>query len=305
MVLAEEWQTADAVLYLDGLLREQNVRDRARLFWNANNTFGFERIDFVRLARAARITTVSRYMKHLMGRVGIEAVVVPNGLPPDAFASPDREAVRELRSLAKQRPVLTKVARWDPDKRWLLTVDIIGELKRAGARPLLVARGGAESHGGEVMARATSAGLRVVRRAIREPGARGLLGALRAVDGADVVDLETPLDARARRLLFRGASAVLANSGHEPFGLVGLEAMAVGGLVCTGCSGEDYAVAGRNALVMQTSTPAEFVRLFARVRKDPAEEGALRRAGRQTASQFAWRKVVKHDLRPAIDMAAD
>jgi len=47
------------------------------------------------------------------------------------------------------------------------------------------------------------------------------------------------------------------------------------------------------------------VRLFARVRQDPAEEGALRRAGRQTARQFAWRKVVKHDLLPAIDMAAD
>jgi glycosyltransferase involved in cell wall biosynthesis len=96
------------------------------------------------------------------------------------------------------------------------------------------------------------------------------------------------------------AAAVLANSGHEPFGLVGLEAMAVGGLACTGCSGEDYAIPGRNALVMQTAGAEEFVRLFTRLRQRADAESSLRRAGRRTAEHFAWTKVVTRNLLPAI-----
>jgi glycosyltransferase involved in cell wall biosynthesis len=97
---------------------------------------------------------------------------------------------------------------------------------------------------------------------------------------------------------------VLANSGREPFGLVGLEAMAVGGLACTGCSGEDYAVPGRNALVMQTASAQEFVRVFHRMRAHPAEEAALRVAGRRTAALFAWPEVVRRHLLPALEIEA-
>jgi glycosyltransferase involved in cell wall biosynthesis len=152
------------------------------------------------------------------------------------------------------------------------------------------------------MAHAAAVGLRVVERAIRAPGARGLLAALEHAGGADVVSLRDPVDAEARRILFRCASTVLANSSHEPFGLVGLEAMAVGGLACTGCSGEDYAVLGRNALVMQTATPREFVHFSHRLRANPAEEAALRHAGRETARHFAWPEVVQRNLLPAIDI---
>jgi glycosyltransferase involved in cell wall biosynthesis len=41
-------------------------------------------------------------------------------------------------------------------------------------------------------------------------------------------------------VLFHSAAAVLANSHHEPFGLVGLETMAAGGVACIGYTGEDY-----------------------------------------------------------------
>jgi hypothetical protein len=51
-------------------------------------------------------------------------------------------------------------------------------------------------------------------------------------------------------VLFSGSAAVLANSGREPFGLVGLETMAAGGVACTGSTGEDYVVPGQNALVL-------------------------------------------------------
>ena len=93
-------------------------------------------------------------------------------------------------------------------------------------------------------------------------GVRGLLQALEDIDDADILHVHTPLDRESCRVLFRGSAAVLANSGREPFGLVGLETMAAGGVACTGSTGEDYVVPGRNALVLETADPWEFVTLF-------------------------------------------
>ena len=56
-ILAEEWQTVGAVLGLHRLLERAGVRERVALFWNANNVFGFETIDWDRLRRSAVITT--------------------------------------------------------------------------------------------------------------------------------------------------------------------------------------------------------------------------------------------------------
>lgn len=299
VVLAEEWHTVDAVLHLDWLLRRAGLRDQVSIMWNANNTFGFELIDWPRLAAAASIVTVSRYMRHRMAAFGVDAMVIPNGLGPESFVAPDAAAVSELRRRFKERVLLTKVARWDPDKRWLLAVDIIAALKRRGARPLLVARGGVEPHGREVVQRAHAQGLSVVERASAEPGPRGLLDALSGTHEADVVILRSHLSPAARGVLFRGADAVLANSGHEPFGLVGLETMAVGGLACTGASGEDYAVDGENALVLQRNDPEEFRSLFTRLR-GAKRDRALRRSGVLTARTYAWPRVVERALLPRI-----
>ena len=300
VVIAEEWHTADAVIHLDALLRAHNTRQRAKLFWNANNTFGFERIDWGRLKRAATLTTVSRYMKHKMWARDVDPLVIPNGLGAESFVAPDPSAVRELAARCSERLLLTKVARWDPDKRWLLAMDTVAELKQRGHRPLLIARGGKEAHGGEVMQRARELGLRVSWRNERAGGAHGLLNAVANADDTDVAVLDSHLDPAARAVLFHGAEAVLANSGHEPFGLVGLETMAVGGLACTGASGEDYAVDGENALVLQTNDPGEFVSLFERTRRNPDHTRELRAAGMQTARQYAWSRVIERTLMPRL-----
>jgi glycosyltransferase involved in cell wall biosynthesis len=119
------------------------------------------------------------------------------------------------------------------------------------------------------------------------------------------VNLRSHVDPAARRLLFRGADAVLANSSREPFGLVGLEAMAAGGLACTGCTGEDYALAGQNALVLETGEPEEFLRMFARLRKAPERARAMRHAGRVTARRFSWREIVERVLLPRLALASE
>jgi glycosyltransferase involved in cell wall biosynthesis len=298
VVLAEEWQTVGAVLHLHELLRQAGLRERVRVLWNANNTFGFEGIPWQRLAEVASLTTVSRYMSRRLREIGVEALVIPNGLSPDAFELPERAAVAELRGRFRDRTLLAKMARWDPDKRWLASVEIAAEMKRRRWRPLLVARGGSEPHGREVLAAARARGLVVVDRASRREGAAGLAEALRNLNGADVVNLTRFVDPPARRVLFRASDAVLANSGHEPFGLVGLETMAAGGVACTGNSGEDYAQPGKNALVLGSDDPQEFLRLFGALRERPAADRALRRAGRRTARRFAWSNVVERALLP-------
>jgi glycosyltransferase involved in cell wall biosynthesis len=305
VILAEEWHTVDAVLHLDWLLRGAAVRHQVTIFWNANNTFSFERIAWGRLATAAVITTVSRYMKHLMWECGVDPLVIPNGLTADALAPPDRKAVVALRARLRHRTVLSKVARWDPDKRWLLAIQTVRVLKDQGWQPLLIARGGMEAHGAEVLAAAGAAGLRIVERASPTRGVRDLLQALDGVDEADLVRLRTPLDPASCRVLFRGTDAVLANSGREPFGLVGLETMAAGGVACTGCTGEDYVVPGQNALVLETTDPWEFVSLFRELRANPAQERALRRAGRATAERYAWPHIVQRLLLPRLHHVAE
>jgi glycosyltransferase involved in cell wall biosynthesis len=303
VILAEEWQTADAVLNLDWLLRDAGVREQASMLWNANNTFGFERIRWNRLNEAAVVTTVSRYMKHQMRTECSNALVIPNGLAADAFDPPDKPAVQELRRRFRGRTLVAKMARWDPDKRWIEVVETVAEMKRRDWRPLLIARGGTEPHGEEVLARARARGLRVIDRTWTTPGVAGLLEAVRDIGDADVVNLRSHVDPESRRTLFRGSAAVLANSEHEPFGLVGLETMAAGGIACTGCSGEDYAVAGQNALVLETGDPREFMALFERLRSNPCEAKALRRSGRSTAQQYAWPAVTQRVLLPRIELA--
>ena len=301
VVMAEEWHTVHAVLHLAWLLDKAGIRDRVTILWNANNTFGFDRIDWHALANAAVITTVSRYMKQQMDPLGVDALVVPNGLLGDAFDSVPGAACGALRREFRDRAAIVKMARWDPDKRWLSAVATVAAMKQAGWRPLLIARGGAEPHGAEVLAAMSSFGLRRVDRAWRRPGTEGILEALRDVrDDVDVVNLRSHVDPHARRLLFRSAAAVLANSSHEPFGLVGLETMAAGGLACTGCTGEDYALAGKNALVLETGEPAEFLAMFARLREAPDEERAIRRRGRSTARRFSWPEIVGRVLLPRV-----
>jgi glycosyltransferase involved in cell wall biosynthesis len=300
VILAEEWHTVDAVLHLDWLLRQTGVRQQVTMFWNANNTFAFERINWERLAQAAVVTTVSRYMKHLMWDLGVNPLVIPNGLSADTFLQPDRESVKAFRSRLQQRTVVSKIARWDPDKRWLLTIDTVGEMKRAGLQPLLIARGGVEAHGSEVLATAAAQGLRVVERALPYAGVQGLLDAVDDLDDADIVSLRSPIDSYSRQLLLHSSHAVLANSGREPFGLVGLETMAAGGVACTGCSGEDYAVPGHNALVLETTDPQEFLSLFGELRAHPVKERALRRAGRTTARHYRWSEIVQRVLLPRV-----
>jgi len=300
VILAEEWHTVHAVLHLDWLLRTSGLRERCAILWNANNTFAFDRIDWARLRQAAVVTTVSRYMKQLMWGLGVDPLVLSNGLAAEAFIPPEPGTMEAFQARIRGRTVLSKVARWDPDKRWLLALETVSALKQQHWQPLLIARGGVEAHGTEVLTAAVGMGLRVAEQPLVHPGVPGLLHALEDVHEVDVVSLRSPLDGDSCRMLFHGSAAVLANSGREPFGLVGLETMAVGGIACTGATGEDYVVPGYNALVLETTDPQEFVSLYGTLHDDLGRERAMRRAGRATAQRYAWPQMVQEVVLPRL-----
>ncbi len=291
VVMAEDWQTATSLILIDRSLRMRGMRAGAVLLWNANNVFGNWRIDWTALDACATITTVSRYMKILLWREGVNPVVIPNGIPREALTPPRPEDVIALREGGAGDLFLFKIGRFDPDKRWLMAMEAAGRLKSLGVKPRMLIRGGPEPHGAEVMAHARRHGLRVadVRGAEDAPA---LARAMRAHPNADVLNLVSFLPETLIGTIYFAADAVLANSGHEPFGLVGLEVMAAGGVAITGSTGEDYAVAFRNALVLETADPAELVSHLNLIRTDRRLGPRLRREGRTTARTYLWEAVI-------------
>src|SRR2546430_1449623 len=171
VILGEEWHTSWSMKLISDSLYYRGLRNRVVMLWNANNTYGFNRIDWPALNLATTVTTVSRYMKFRM---------------------------------------------WESKD-------------------------------------------------------------------ADVINLTTFLSDSAVRAMYSASDAVLANSGHEPFGLVGLEVMAAGGTAVTGSTGEDYAEAYRNAVVLETDDPIEIVTELSVLKQRPRLAAGIRKRGRTTA----------------------
>ncbi len=305
VVIFEEWQAAPWARRTSDLLHRGGLRHRALLLWNANNQYGLDRIDWGTLTFVCGVTTVSRFMKQLLlGRFGVEAVVIPNGVAETAFRPAPPQDVAVLRAAAAPSALLVKIGRFDPDKRWLQAVRGVADLRRAGRRVRLLVRGGVEAHGAEVLATARALGLEVAewRRAI--PDADSLAEALRATAPAAVLDLRAFLPEALLPTLYAAASAVLANSGFEPFGLVGLETMAAGGVAVVGATGEDYARHLHNSLVIETETPEELALGLDAVLADPARALRLRPAARATARTYRWPLVLADDLLPRLPTLA-
>jgi glycosyltransferase involved in cell wall biosynthesis len=310
VVLAEEWHMAWPLIALDTLLRARGLRHHALLAWNANNRFGFERLNFARLAEAASLLTVSKAMKHVMWGWGVNPLVVPNGLLDRWLAPPPEEAGRALRSRFREDMLLAKVGRWHPDKRWRMALDVVAALRRSGRSGVLIARGwagdpAADAHYREL--RGHAAGLGLDWAVCHHPGPADdeLVRPVWPADTATpaVVELAFPTPEPQLRVLYRGADAVIANSGFEPFGLVGLEAMAAGAVVVTGSFGEDY-MSVRNGFSLDTDLASEVLQCLDWLQGNPDREAAMRTSAVDTASHYRWTLVLDRLLR-ALELDAD
>ena len=243
IVLCEEWQTAECACRLSDLLVARGIRSGVVLAWNANNPYGFDRIDWRRLAESATITTISRHMRSIIRACGADARVIPNGLPGEAFEAVPRTHIAHVRAVVGDRPdigLLFKMARWEREKGWTQALDAVARTRSHDSdhvrTPVLIARSGGPSRDG--------GGLEQEARAV-----------------------------------------------SEPFGLVGLEAMAAGGVAFTGGTGEDYAVPGRNAVVLETLDPAEIVARWDELSASPELSAKLRRAAKRSAREYEWSAI--------------
>lgn len=296
-VLGEEWHTAEAICRLSDLLHVQGLRQRALLLWNANNLFSFHRLNWGRLSYVSAITTVSKYMKHVMWSLGVNPLVIPNGIPERFLLPPSEAKVAALQRAAGGSPLLFKIGRFDPDKRWVMAIEAAARLKERGMPVKLIMRGGIEPHGGEVMAHAYWRGL-VIRDV--HAGSGDVDAALSAVAAAaeegDVLNLKLFISDDLKRVCYSAADAVLANSGHEPFGIVGLEVMGAGGVAVLGATGEDYAISFHNCLVTETADPEEILGYLIHLRSHPQSVQQIRREARRTAALFTWPEVIENLL---------
>lgn len=290
ILLLEEWQTAECAMLIAEQLIARGVRDRAIITWNANNSYSFDRIDWPRLAGSSTITTVSRYMRSLIRARGIDALVVPNGIPDRLTEPVSRSEVQEVRAPFGDVPFFFKMARWGDDKGWIQALDAVRLLRERGDRTVLVARtGGPNGSGAPLDGVAYARGLRVVQV---ESDAQLAAAAAEAAGGdADVLSLRFGVNEALARRIYAAADGTLANSVSEPFGLVGLEAMAAGGVLYTGGTGEDYAISGRNAVVLETLHPGEIADRAQELRQSPDEARRLRRAARLSARHFSWMRA--------------
>lgn len=293
VVLLEEWQTAECACVLADLLAAEGLSDRVVLFWTANNSYGFDRIDWPRLAACTTVTTISRYMRSIIRSHGVDAQVIPNGIPSELLKAVPRARSASLNAIVARDPSVSlffKMARWEREKGWDQALGAVSELRRRGRQPLLVARSGGPSGNAEGLRdAATARGLRVAD-VEDEVGLATHLGAA-PHRGVDIINLRFAVNTLLARKLFAASDAVLANSIYEPFGLVGLEAMAAGGMIYTGGTGEDYAVDGRNAVVLQTLEPSEIATRWEDLHATPARATRIRRAARSTARDYSWERI--------------
>lgn len=299
IVIFEEWQTAEAACLVAEQLTELGANGKALLVWNANNPYGFDRIDWRRLSASATITAVSQYMRSIVRACGADAVVIPNGISTSALAPVPPADLERLRAAARLRPsavFLFKMARWEREKGWSQALDAVQLLRdddvdERTVHPVLLGRaGGPNGTGAELRRAAEDRGLRVVSFESERAFMIGVGNALR--EGVNVISLEFGVSPAFARLLYAFADGVLANSVSEPFGLVGLEAMAAGGLVFTGGTGEDYAINGYNAIVLESLDPREIALRCREVGDAPPLQQRIRRSARRTARKYLWPVVV-------------
>lgn len=293
VVIAEEWHTVDALCNLSDLLHWHGMRHSATLMWNVNNIFSFHRINWGRLTYVASILAVSKFMKSLMSREhNIGSIVVPNGIPERMLAPQNPKLAQKLKSALDSRGHglnLLKIGRFDPAKRWTMAVRAAAMLKDRGLRPNLMIRGGIEPHGAEVLGLAAHLGLKVHDVTCPNPNIETSIEAIRnAPRDADILNLKFFLPEQFVTLLYHCSDGVFANSGFEPFGLVGLEVMAAGGIPFTGATGEDYVVPFVNAISVETDDPRELVAYLNYLHDNPARKEEMKKQAYTTAKQFTW-----------------
>jgi glycosyltransferase involved in cell wall biosynthesis len=166
-------------------------------------------------------------------------------------------------------------------------VDALADLHEAGIDARLIVRGRHNEYTDQVFARARERGLEIERLAYEGYDGQKVIDGI-ALTERPIVHLRSFLDEPTLSALYAAADAVLANSGREPFGSVGLEVIAAGGIAVCGATGEEYAEPFVNAIVCDTADGRELATYLRALFANPQAAADMRRAGTETARRYTW-----------------
>jgi len=308
VILGEEWQTAEAMCCIHDLLHMYHLRDQAVLFWNINEVYGFEQIDWDYLSSAATITVVSEYIKQIMLKRNLNPVVIPNGIPEVLLDEINKADVSQIRDTLGTETIFTKVARWRDDGGWKPAVHALHNLNMLGESSKLLTHLSMESDRQKMAHQVKSLGLvmkdihlngdpqKYYFRAQLEKDFTPYFESLSQGATVDILNLLFPIPPSFLRILYQASDVVLASSGYDPFGLVGMEAIAAGAVVFTNRSAEGHARHMDNAIILDKYTAEEIQFYTSHLRMHPEKREKIRVSARQTAEQWTWQEVVKRLL---------
>src|SRR6266516_727208 len=298
VIMGEDWHTSETICRISDLLYWYGLRHKVLILWNLNSLMSLHSINWGRLSFVSTLCTVSKYMKHKMCDYGVNPLVIPNGIPARHLTPVNPKDVKRLREIVRQGDprhlFCFKIGRFDPDKRWIMAVEAVARLTHSGHPVSLFVRGGIEPHGVEVLLHAYHLGLTIKDVVANRLNLKQCMDTISKAGTADIYNLRFFFSEDFVRTIYAAADVTLANSGHEPFGLVALEAMAAGGIVVTGSTGEDYAISFENAIVTETDDPDEIVGYLLHLCRHSEEQECIRSTGCRTAEQFLWDQVIEN-----------
>jgi glycosyltransferase involved in cell wall biosynthesis len=203
--------------------------------------------------------------------------VILNGLDHSRFNPGDPVAARDETAKRWQlnRPYLLYVSRLEhPGKNHVRLIEAFSRFKAATGSDWLLALGGSDWHGAEVIHQA--AGRSAVRDDIRFLGY--------------VPDADLPV-------LYRSASAAVYPSLFEGFGFPPVEAMACGCPVLSSRRGALGEVVGEAAGLLDPEDISQMKSALTRIAAEPALRQELRAAGLSNAQRFNWEQNAAQVLR--------
>jgi glycogen synthase len=213
------------------------------------------------LQRADAVTACSAYVLESLSTLGgirPDAIVIPNGVNPDDFASVQKQK--------SEQPYVLAVGRLVDQKGFDVLIDALASEAATELDLVIAGEGQARK---DLTERADELGISERVRFVGSVG-RSALGNLLA--SADVFALPS-----------RG----------EPFGIALLEAMAAGvPAVATRAGGvTEFAEDGVNALLVERDHPGALARAIDQLHSDVELRGRLRAAGRATALNLSWARI--------------
>jgi len=230
------------------------------------------------LRRADRVIAVSGASRDFCSSLGVpeeRVEVVPNGVDPSLFhGGVDGRGFRRRLGVGEGGRLVATAIRLVRRKGPYLLLQAFAELAEEfpGLR-LVVAGEGPEEEG--------------MRRRVEEEG----------LDGR--VKLVGRLSHRGVAGLMAGADLFVLPSSVEAFGLVAVEAMAVGTpVVCPRAGGIlEFGRDGYNCLMFEPGDPSSLREAMARLLSDGRLARTLRRGGLRTARRFTWERTARLTLR--------